>query len=56
MVVLTQAGFGSESFGFLPVPLTFTALDFQVGRSGEKTSMVAIERLTQYVSSTARLG
>lgn len=25
----SQAGFGKDSYGFLPVPLNFTALDFQ---------------------------
>ncbi|PNH11090.1 hypothetical protein TSOC_002101 [Tetrabaena socialis] len=29
LIVLTQAGFGTEAFGFLPVALAFTALDFQ---------------------------
>ncbi|GFR45633.1 hypothetical protein Agub_g7041, partial [Astrephomene gubernaculifera] len=29
MVVLTQAGFGADSWGFLPMPLTFTADSFE---------------------------
>ncbi len=29
MCAYIQAGFRNESYGFLPVPLNFTSLDFQ---------------------------
>ncbi|KAG2450459.1 hypothetical protein HYH02_004961 [Chlamydomonas schloesseri] len=44
LVVLTQAGFGRESYGFLPVPLNFTQLDFQDVDVME--DMVQISRVT----------